>query len=57
MSEGGDIGFKVYRLITSNNPKEDVVEVVPLSRIESHLVMEEGEIVCDGIGICEKITQ
>ncbi|XP_046633901.1 SEC14-like protein 2 [Daphnia pulicaria] len=47
MTEGGDIGFRIYHV---NGSKEDIVEVVPVSRIESHLVMEEGEIICDYIG-------
>jgi hypothetical protein len=50
MTEGGDIGFRIYHV---NGSKEDIVEVVPVSRIESHLVMEEGEIICDYIGKCE----
>ncbi|EFX85375.1 hypothetical protein DAPPUDRAFT_314193 [Daphnia pulex] len=47
MTEGGDIGFRIYHVAGS---KQDIVEVVPVSRIESHLVMEEGEIICDYIG-------
>lgn len=48
MTEGGDIGFQLYYK-NSNG----VVELVPSSRIESHLVMEEGEIVCDQVGKCK----
>lgn len=51
MTEGGDIGFRVYHV--PDETKEDVIEMVPESRIESHLVMEEGEIVCDYIGKCK----
>lgn len=54
MTEGGDIGFRIYHIASSSN-NEEVVEVVPVSRIESHLVMEEGEIVCDYIGKCEAL--
>ena len=48
MTEGGDIGFRVYY-----KDSEGVVEdLVSLSRIESHLVIEEGEIVCNRTGKC-----
>lgn len=50
MTEGGDIGFKVYHVPENS---KDVIELVPISRIESHLVMEEGEIICDYIGKCK----
>ena len=49
MTEGGDIGFRIR--LTNETNQEDV-EMVPLSRIESHLVMEEGEITCDVPGKC-----
>ena len=41
MTDEGDIGFHVYY-------KEDgeKVDVVPYERIDSHLSIEEGEIVC-----------
>lgn len=52
MTEGGDIGFRVYHIANSINSKEEIVEMVPISRIESHLVMEEGELVCEYIGKC-----
>lgn len=58
MTEGGDIGFRVYHVSTAiqnNSSNEEIVELVPVSRIESHLVMEEGEIVCDYVGKCELI--
>ena len=48
MTGGGDIGFRVYY-----KDSEGVVEdLVSLSRIESHLVIEEGEIVCNRTGKC-----
>ena len=56
MTEGGDIGFRVYHVSTASqnsSSKEEIVELVPVSRIESHLVMEEGEIICDYVGKCE----
>ena len=52
MTEGGDIGFRIYH-ITNSSSKEEIVEMVPVSRIESHLVMEEGELVCECAGKCE----
>lgn len=48
MTEGGDIGFRVC----SKNPDGSTVDLIPLSRVESHLVMEEGEIVCVNAGKC-----
>lgn len=48
MTEGGDIGFRVYY----KDPEEGVVDLVPLDRIESHLVIEEGEIICNKTGKC-----
>ena len=51
MTEGGDIAYRIYRQC----PLEDeVVELLPLHRVDSHLMMEEGEIVCDIIGQCIK---
>lgn len=46
MTEGGDIGFRVYY----KDPHGDVVDLLPLTRIESHLIMEEGEITCEQAG-------
>lgn len=48
MTEGGDIGFRVY----CKNKEEGTVELVPFDRIESHLVMEEGELICSSAGKC-----
>nr|CAH0109508.1 unnamed protein product [Daphnia galeata] len=42
MTEGGDIGFRVY----FKSAEEGPVDLVPLSRTESHLVTEEGELIC-----------
>lgn len=48
MTEGGDIGFRVYF-----KDSEGVIDdLVPLDRIESHLVTEEGEIICARTGKC-----
>nr|CAH0109448.1 unnamed protein product [Daphnia galeata] len=42
MTEGGDIGFRVYY----KSAEEGTVDLVAFSRIESHLVTEEGEFIC-----------
>jgi hypothetical protein len=51
MTEGGDIGFRVY----FKSAEEGPVDLVPLSRIESHLVTEEGELICVNPGKCKQI--
>ena len=51
MSEGGDIGFHIYY----KDPKEGEVDLIPLHRVESHLVMEEGEISCENLGDCKRV--
>ena len=51
MTEGGDIGFRVY----FKSAEEGPVDLVPLSRIESHLVTEEGELICVNPGKCKRI--
>lgn len=51
MTEGSDIGLHVF-YTDNNNGKEGAVELVPFARIESHLVMEEGEIICEAVGKC-----
>ena len=48
LSEGGDVGFGISR-ISSN----EIVELVPHGRVDSHLLIEEGQIVCDCIGKCK----
>ncbi|XP_059350802.1 SEC14-like protein 2 [Daphnia carinata] len=42
MTEEGDIGFRVYYL----ENEKDKVDVINNVRVESHMIMEEGEIVC-----------
>lgn len=49
MTEGGDIGFHVYSKDSNGNK----IELIPFARVESHLVMEEGEITCDQPGKCK----
>jgi hypothetical protein len=43
MTEGGDIRFRVY----TKNSKGNTNELIPLCRVDSHLAMEEGQIICD----------
>lgn len=49
MTEGGDISYRVY---TKNN-KNNSDDLVPHCRVDSHLVMEEGQISCDQPGKCK----
>ncbi|XP_057372671.1 SEC14-like protein 2 [Daphnia carinata] len=41
MTEGGDIEFRVY-----NSNLNDEEDLLPPNRVDSHLVMEEGELTC-----------
>ena len=50
MSEGGDIGFCV-----SFKNTETGVDLLPRDRVDCHLIMEEGQIICDQIGKCNQI--
>lgn len=50
MSEGGDIAYRIYRKCPL---EEGVAELIPLHRVDSHLIMEQGEIACDAIGMCK----
>jgi hypothetical protein len=49
MTEGGDIQFRVY----IKKSKGNVVDVIPLDRVDSHLTMEEGQFTCDEPGKCK----
>ncbi|XP_046633824.1 SEC14-like protein 2 [Daphnia pulicaria] len=46
ITEAGDIKFRVY----SKDSKGSAFDFVPLSRVDSHLDMEEGEITCEEPG-------
>ena len=46
MTEGGDLKFRVYNSKITN-------DLIPLSQVESHSVMEEGELICDQPGQCK----
>lgn len=48
ISEGGDVGFRVY----CKKGDGSVIDLVPHSRVESHLLLEEGQISCDYTGKC-----
>ena len=48
MSEGGDLSYRIFY-----KSKDDVVEnLVPLDRVESHILMEDGVLVCEQAGKC-----
>jgi hypothetical protein len=49
MTEGGDIRYRVY----IKKSKGNVVDVIPLDRVDSHLTMEEGQFTCDEPGKCK----
>ena len=51
MTEEGDIGFSVYYL--KNNGEKGYL--VTQERIQSHLMMEEGQVICFRNGTCKKI--
>lgn len=48
LSEGGGIAFRIYCKTCSG----ENIEILPFSRVESHLFMEEGEMICELIGSC-----
>ena len=52
MTEEGDIGFRLYYVENRGGEKFDVVNS---ERIESHLMMEEGEIICTRPVLCKQI--
>ena len=47
LTEGGDIAFRIYR-----KRAEEKTDVLPKERVESHLIMEEGDLFCDQPGTC-----
>ena len=51
ISEDGDVAFQVYYL----NGKEKI-EVIPWSRVDCHLLAEEGRIICTHTAKCQYIT-
>ena len=48
MTEGGDISYRIY----CKNSADGLVDLVPLDRVESHLLIEEGQITCTIPGKC-----
>jgi len=46
-TDQGDIAFAVYR-----KQGDEKIEVVPRDRIDSHIAVEEGEIISDNAGLC-----
>ncbi len=53
MTENGDIAYHVYR--ASKDNKTNITVLVPLERVESHVHLEEGQIICDVIGSCNEL--
>ena len=51
LSEGGDVDFRVYHKSTEGIAND----LIPRNRVQSHLFMEEGELVCDLAGECKSI--
>lgn len=49
MTEGGEIAFRVYHKSSDNNK----VELVPMNKVESHLFIEEGQLICEFLGLCK----
>jgi len=49
VTEGMDIGFAVLYKNVSDGPEKTVV---PFSRVNSHMVPEDGSILCSEPGIC-----
>ena len=47
LSEGGDISYRVYC-----KNADGIVEFAPSDRIDSHLMIEEGQITCSMPGKC-----
>ena len=51
LTEGGDVGFHVY--FHRYDQENDILDLVAPDRIPSHLVIEEGQIICDSPGKCK----
>ena len=52
MTVGYDIAFRIYK-----NSAGTEIELVPSNKTESHLMMEEGEIICETTGNCKWLVQ
>lgn len=50
-SEGGDVGFHVY--FHRYDQENEILDLVSPDRIPAHLVVEEGQIICDIPGKCK----
>ena len=49
MTEGGEIAYRVFRKTASLS---EIEELIPSNKVESHLMFEENEIICDSPGKC-----
>ena len=54
MTEGMDIGFRVYHKDASDGSKKTIV---PFSRLNSHMVPEDGSVFCSEPGICTFLSE
>lgn len=48
MTEGGDVKFRIY-----DKDSKGSDDLIPHCRVDSHLIMEEGQITCDQPGNCK----
>jgi hypothetical protein len=53
MSEDSDIGFSVYYLERNG----DRVDIITNERVQSHLMMEEGDVVCVRPVLCRLLDE
>ena len=52
ISENGDVAYRICRTIQDNKGAALTELVVPLERVESHMFLEKGQIICDVAGSC-----
>ena len=54
ISENGDVAYRICRKIKDNINKGAALTelLVPLERVESHMFLEKGQIICDVAGSC-----
>ena len=48
LSEGGDLSYYIYY----KSENGEIVDLVPSDRVDSHLIMEIGQITCENTGKC-----
>ena len=55
ISENGDIAYRICRKIKDNKGAALNELLVPLERVESHMFLEKGQIICDVAGSCNVV--